>query len=397
MLSLRPDHVEAHYNLAIALHKQGRVDEAVACYRQALAFRPEHLDAQNNLGNLYKEQAKLDEALACYEEVLRWHPQHAGSHFNRALAWLLKGDWQRGWTEYEWRWHTDELPPYEYHRPRWDGGPLNGRTILVFAEQGLGDTLQFIRYLPLVKERGGRVVFVCQPPLARILTGFAGVDVLVPRGSLLPPFDVQAPLLSLPGIFRTSVDNAPARIPYLSADSALIEHWRRQLAPVQDFMVGIAWQGRPTFRDDARRSIPLKHFAPLAQIPGVRLISLQKGPGTEQLAAAASQFPVLTLDAKMDEANGAFMDTAAVIKNLDLIISSDTAVPHLAGALDVPVWVALPLCPDWRWLIKGDKTAWYPTMRLFRQTRYGRWEDVFERLAENLRNLVSNRNGRAKV
>jgi len=418
-IHLQPDFAMAHNNLGNVYRAQGKGVEAAECYRHAMRLQPDYFEAHGNLGVVLQEQGKLEEARACYEKALRLNPEHAETHLNQGMLWLTLGKWAEGWSEFEWRWRTKDMPGYGFRQPRWDGSALEGRTILLYAEQGLGDTVQFIRYLPLVKQRGGKVIVECQAPLVRLLANFPGIDQLLGRGTPLPAFDVHAPLLSLPGIFQTSLANVPAVVPYLQADPALVEHWRRELQkspkpevgsrksevespkseevqltsdfrlPTSDFLVGIAWQGNPTKPFDAHRSLPLARFAPLAQVPGVQLISLQKGPGTDQLSALAGQFPVLDLGKRIDEASGAFMDTAAVMKNLDLVISSDTAVPHLAGALAVPVWVALPLASDWRWLVRREDSPWYPTMRLFRQTRYGDWEDVFERMAQELKAVVS--------
>ena len=239
---------------------------------------------------------------------------------------------------------------------------LQGQTILLFAEQGLGDTLQFIRYAPLVKQHGATVIVRCQGPLLRLLATCAGIDRLVLAGTALPPFDVQAPLLSLPRIFRTILATIPANIPYLCRPrigglAAAIERRR-------GFKVGIAWQGNPEHKRDRWRSVPLLAFAPLAGVLGVRLVSLQKGPGREQLPDLADRLGVLDLADRLED----FADTAAVLVNLDLVITVDTAVAHLAGALGIPVWVALPLVPDWRWLLEREDSPWYPSMRLFRQT-----------------------------
>ncbi|HZY88696.1 MAG TPA: tetratricopeptide repeat protein [Gemmataceae bacterium] len=386
---LRPDYAEAHNNMGTAVRHRGKLEQAVACYRRALELRPDYAEARNNLGNALKDQGQLDEAAACFEEALRLRPDYAEAHWNRSLLWLLRGELGRGWPEYEWRWTQPGFAPRPFAQPRWDGSPLAGRVILLWAEQGLGDTLHFIRYAPLVKERGGRVIVECQPALRRLLAGAVGVDQLVAQGEPLPPFDVQAPLLSLPGIFGTSLDAVPASVPYLQADAGRVEYWRQKLAGLSGLKVGIAWQGNPAFRGDRQRSVPLAHFAPPAAAEGVRLISLQKGPGAEQLTALGGRFPVTDLGDELDEAAGPFVDTAAVMKNLDLVISSDTAVPHLAGALGVPVWVALPLVPDWRWLLGREDCPWYPTMRLFRQTRPDDWDEVFARVAAELRALVA--------
>jgi hypothetical protein len=272
----------------------------------------------------------------------------------------------------------------QFPTPPWDGSPLDGRTILVHAEQGLGDTMQFLRYVPLVRRRGGRVILVCQPPLMRLLSRVPGIERLVAWGEPLPEYDVQVPLMSLPGLFGTTLETVPAEVPYLDAEPALVEAWRHRLGSYAGFQVGIVWQGNPRFRFDRLRSIPLAQFAPLARVPGVHLLSLQKGPGRDQLAALPGSFPVTDLGHQLDETTGAFLDTAAVMKNLDLVITSDTVAAHLAGALGVPVWVALHDVPDWRWLLDREDSPWYPTMRLFRQTRPGQWEEVFERIAAAL-------------
>jgi len=408
-IRFKPHYEAAHYNWGNALARQDRLQEAIHCYQEAIRLKPNYPAACTNLGILRQQQGQLDEALACFEQALRQDAARAEAHFNRALLWLLLGDWVQGWPEYEWRFQTEDFPRCPLPQPRWDGSPLAGRTLLVLAEQGLGDTLLFLRYVLLLQERGERVILQCQPPLLRLLTDALGNECLVVQGAPLPDFDVYAPLLSLPGILGTCPTNVPAAVPYLHARADLVEHWRRELnkgrgardegrecsltlsslvprpSSLDPFLVGLAWQGTAKFRGDRQRSIPLAQFARLAQVPGVRLISLQKGAGTDQLRLVAGQFPVLDLASRLDETSGPFVDSAAVMINLDLVITSDTAVPHLAGALGVPVWVALPLVPDWRWLLEREDSPWYPTMRLFRQTRYGKWEDVFERMAEEMK------------
>jgi Flp pilus assembly protein TadD len=404
-LRLEPDSVAAHNALGDTLRILGRVDEAELHCREALRLRPDFPEAHNNLGNAVTLQGKLDEALVHYEYALRLVPDFAKAHWNRAMLWLRFGDWDQGWPEYEWRWAQDGFTRREFPQPMWDGSDLKGRTILLHAEQGLGDTLHFIRYVNLVKSQAGRVILECQAPLLRLLAHFPGVDDLIARGSPLPPFDVHLPLLSLPRIFRTSLATIPGAIPYLHADARLAEHWRREMtmcdvrratcdvkapsfshapppSPLTPFFhVGIAWQGSAANPDDRQRSIPVVHFERLAEIPGVRLISLQKGDGTEQLSSFNDRFALHEFGEQLDEVSGAFMDTAAIMKNLDLVICSDSAVAHLAGALGIPVWVALPLVPDWRWLLQREDTPWYPTMRLFRQNKFGDWSDVFQRIA----------------
>jgi hypothetical protein len=306
------------------------------------------------------------------------------------------GKWREAWPEYEWRWQTKGFPRFAFGQPRWDGQG-NAGTLLVLGEQGLGDTLQFVRYLPLVRKRGWKVIFQPQSPLTRLL----GAD-------RAPDFDAYVPLLSLAGVFHTTPDTVPAAVPYLHSDAGLAEYWRGQLREsakskvrsaksegtaltshiahrTSHLLVGIAWQGDPTFRSDRQRSIPLTCFAPLVQVQGVKLISLQKGPGTEQLREMKD---VQDLGNRLDEAAGPFMDSVAILQSVDLVVCSDTAVAHLAGALGVPVWLALPVVPDWRWLLQRSDSPWYPSMRLFRQTRRGDWDEVFERMARELKKLT---------
>jgi FkbM family methyltransferase len=418
-LRLQPLRAEVHNNLGLALGEQYQLDDAVACFREALRLRPDFADAWNNLGLALAEQHCFDEAAAALEEALRlqpdlakahnnlglvrvregrpeaalpsydkalWlEPDYPEAHKNRGLALLTLGDFARGWPEYEWRWRCKEFKPRPYPRPRWDGLPPEGRTLLVHAEQGLGDTLQFVRYLPLLRRRGARVLFECPTVLHRLLAGFPGADRLLDRPPAPEEYDFHVPLLSLPGLFGTDLSSIPAEIPYLAADPALVEQWRRELAGVPGFKVGIVWQGSPKHRTGWHRNIPLTHFAALARLPGVRLYSLQKGAGVEQLAEIAGQFEVVDFGDRLDEAHGAFMDSAALMKNLDLVVTLDTSLAHLAGALGVPVGVALPLYSDWRWLRDRDDSPWYPTMRLFRQTRQGDWAGVFEQIAGAVR------------
>jgi tetratricopeptide (TPR) repeat protein len=394
-LRLRPYNAEAHHNLGTALAEQGKLEEAVSCYRTAMRIRPDYIDACGNLATALLALGRPDEALAAHDLVLEYKPDSPEAHMSRALALLLLGYWEQGWPEYEWRWRTPEFGSLPYTQPLWDGSDLRGRTILLHAEQGLGDTLMALRYAPLVRQRGGKVVVAPPKALMRLLARSPGIDHLAEPGSPLPAIDCHAPLLSLPGIFRTTSATVPADVPYVFADPGLIEHWRRELdrlvadsPPARPtFKVGIAWQGNPQFKGDRQRSIPLVRYAPLAAVEGVRLLSLQKGFGTEQLRDIS--FPVVELAARLDEASGPFMDTAAVMKNLDLVVTSDTATAHLAGALGVRAWVVLPFSPHWHWLLAREDSPWYPTVRLFRQKAWGDWEGVFARLAAELARVAA--------
>jgi tetratricopeptide (TPR) repeat protein len=381
---LKPDHHEALNNLGLTLAEQGRFAEAIAVYDQALRLNPRYVEAHSNLGNAYKEQGLLDEALACYQYALWLQPNAASTHWNRSLAWLQQGGYEPGWAEYEWRWRRKRTKVRPFTQPRWDGSPLGGRTILLYMEQGLGDMIHFIRYAPLVQQRGGKVVVECPDFLMPLFSSVAGIDQLVAEKSPLPPFDVQAPLMSLPHLLGTTLATVPAQVPYLSVPTALIERWRERLSQYSTYKIGIAWQGNPHFKWDRHRSIPLAHFALLAALPGVQLFCLQKNDGLDQLRAAGNRVPVTVLTETLDAETGAFVETGAVMKNLDLVITSDTSIAHLAGALAVPVWVALSAIADWRWLLKRSDTPWYPTMRLFRQEKLGDWPEVFARMANEI-------------
>jgi tetratricopeptide (TPR) repeat protein len=377
-LQLKPDLPAGLANLGVVLRDQGKLDEAIDCQRRALELKPGFAEAWANLGVALTDQGQLAEAADCYRRALELKPNLPEARLNRSLLWLLCGDFQQGWPEYEWRWQA-ELKRFVSRFPRcplWDGRPLQGKTILLHAEQGLGDTIQFIRYAALVKDRGARVIVECQEPLVRLLAGCRGVDELIGRGKDLPAFDVHAPLLSLPGVFNTSLETIPAEIPYLFAKRGSVEQWRAELRAGAGFKIGIAWRGSPVHLNDRARSFPLNCFESLAGLPGVRLFSLQKGAGAEQLQALAGRFPVTELGSRLQD----FADTAAVLVNLDLVITCDTAIAHAAGALGAPIWVALPLAPDWRWLLDRADSPWYPTLRLFRQQQPGDWAGVFDQI-----------------
>ena len=388
-LRLEPDCAEAYCSLGVALLQQGMQREAVAYYEQALRLKPNYAQAHSNLGVALAELGRLKDAVACCQEALRHEPDYAEAHVNVAYFSFLQGNFTEGWPEHEWRWKRRDISPPAFEQPRWDGSSLQGQTILLFAEQGLGDTLQFVRYAPIVKQTGATVMVQCPGPLLRLLATCAGIDRLVTEDGEPPSFQVQSSLLSLPWVFGTTLATIPANIPYLSADPDLRTQWQQRLGVIEGFKVGIAWQGNQQHALDQRRSVPLRTFAPLAGISGVRLVSLQKGPGREQLSELADRMEVLDLADELVD----FADTAALMSNLDLVITVDTAVAHLAGAMGLPVWVVLPLFPDWRWLLDRDDSPWYPSMRLFRQTAWGEWEGVFKRLTDALAKHVQTAQG----
>ena len=370
-----------HDKLGLCLHECGQTDEAINGFRRAVGCDSSCADGHGNLGAALLAKGRIDDALGSLEQALAIDPGYVDARFNRGLARLLTGDWERGWADYECRRQLSRINVRDFPQPLWDGSPLNGRTILLHAEQGLGDTLQFVRYVSLVRQQvhqlGGRVLLLAPKPLLPLLKLADGFDQIASDVENLPLFDVHAPLLSLPGILCTTLESVPADVPYLAANTELTALWEERLQDARGLRVGINWQGDPNNHMDRTRSIPLMQFAPLADVADVSLISLQKGPGSEQLSAIASQFDVVHLGNDVDETAGAFMDTAAIMQSLDLVITSDTSIAHLAGGLGVPVWVALSFVPEWRWLRDRDDSPWYPTVRLFRQPQPGDWPGLF--------------------
>jgi len=394
---INPASANIRSNLGLTLQQLGQLVEAEEHLREAIRLDPDHADAHNNLGVSLAQMNRFDDAISEYGEALRIKPDQAVYRRNRALAWLTQGDFEKGWPEYEHRWKCPGFVERNFKAPRWTGEPIENKTILLYAEQGLGDTLQWIRFAPLVKQFGANVIAEVQPSLMRLLSRVKGIDRLYAQGETLPAFDFHIPLGSLPGVFQTTVETVPAEVPYLTAEEERVEYWSGQLSALSEFKVGIAWQGNPKQGGDRLRSIPLIHFAPLARLDGVQLISLQKEPGSEQLKEMADALPIIDLARRLDLSGGAFLDTAAVMMSLDLVITCDTAIGHLAGALGVPVWLALSSAADWRWLTHRDDTPWYPSMRLFRQSRLGRWDDVFERMAEEIEKHLSPAGGTQSI
>ncbi len=365
-VELKPDYVEARSNLGNALKITGQLAEAEAECRRAIALAPAFAPAHLNLGLALQELGQFDEALACFRRASVGRGDYAKAVACEGLLLLLRGDFAAGWEKYEARWRIGDLPPRDFAQPQWRGEPLAGKTILLHAEQGFGDAIQFLRYAPLVAARGGTVTVEIQKPLVRLAARIPGITV-VARGESLPAFHVQCPLLSLPLALGTTLDSIPATTPYLSVAAEQLAQWRSRLC--NGFKVGIAWAGSAVHRNDRNRSIPLERLAPLLEIEGPRWFSLQVG---ERAADLAGRKGVINLAPELTD----FGETAAAIAALDLVITADTAVAHLAGALGKPVWLMLPFVPDWRWLLGRADSPWYPSMRLFRQPRAGDWDAV---------------------
>jgi Tfp pilus assembly protein PilF len=385
---LQPESAEVHYNLGVALQRRGQLDEAVAANRQAVRLKPDLAKAHGNLGVALKANGQLDEAIASYRQVIRLKPDDARAHNNLALALLTRGDFQQGWEEHEWRWKCKEFPspPRNFAQGQWDGRPLENRTLLLHAEQGLGDAIQFIRYLPLVCRRGGRIIIECQAELQRLFQAIAGGCQIVARGQPLPAFDLHCPLLSLPRVFGANLANIPNIVPYLHADAGDAGRWRRRLGDDSPLVkVGLAWSGNPAHRHDHNRSMNLAKLAPLAQVSGVRFFSLQKGEAAAEAKTPPAGMELVDWTEELKD----FADTAALIANLDVVVAVDTAVVHLAGAMGKPVWTLLPFVADWRWLRERPDSPWYPTMRLLRQKSLGDWGDVIQRIAQDLGTIAA--------
>ena len=388
-IQLQPEFPIAFNNLGNTLRMQRKLDEAVASFDHALRLKPDYLNAIKNKGTAFVWEGRLDDAMACYDRALELAPQDAETHKNRGVILLLLARFDEGWPEYAWRWKTEDLSRPQYPQPLWDGSPLDGKTILLTPEQGLGDTVHFVRYADVLKQKYDcRVVMLCPPPLLRLLASCTGIDVLAPQDQPLPEFDCFAPLLDLPGILGDNVDTFPREIPYLAADSELVSHWHSYLQAYGGCKIGLAWQGSPKYQADKMRSVPLAEFAPLGKLKGIHLFSLQKGFGAEQIDNLAGAFEIVPLGDRLDETSGAFMDTAAVLRNLDLVITADTAIGHIAGALGVPAWLVLPYVPDWRGLLDREDSPWYPTVRLFRQAAVGDWPSVVRQITEELLHLA---------
>ena len=384
-LLLNPRNAEGFCNRGNALQDLGVFEEAIASYDQAIAINPRYAEAYSNRGEALKALNLLDEALDNYDQAIALKTDYAEALWNKGLVTLLKGDLDGGWSYYEWRKKTRE--PYgdrTFAKPFWSGdSSLEGKTILVHWEQGLGDTIQFCRYIESFNQLGARVLFAPQKKLGALMMGLNAPFELVDANDLGLKFDFHIPLLSAPYAFKTDHATIPGQRPYLKVEPDLIEFWWNKIG-AEGLKVGISWQGS-TGRIDAGRSFSIREFYGLSQIPGLRLISLQKGEGEAQLDVLPADMKVETLGSDYDAGPHAFIDAAAAIACCDLIITSDTAIAHLAGALGVPTWVALKRFPDWRWFLDRADSPWYPTMRLFRQPTPGDWSGVFTEMETALR------------
>jgi tetratricopeptide (TPR) repeat protein len=380
-LQFAPGHPGVHYNRGVALIKLGRYAEAVEANDRALGIVPDYATAWLNRGKALMQLNRLDEAITGFAEALEIRKDFADAHFNNALALLTRGDYARGFAEYEWRWRRTGMPAQKSRgKPLWLGEfPPARKAVLLHAEQGLGDTIQFARYAPLLAQSGAAVVLEAQAELKELMRRLDGVAAVIARGEASPPFDLHCPLGSLPLALHTLPNTVPAQIPYLAADEAHVAKWSARLDALPRPRIAIAWSGNPSHDNDRNRSIAFARLAPLFSAPA-SFISMQKDLRTEDAAALAGEQSVVHLGGELED----FSDTAGVLAACDLVIAVDTAAAHLAGAMGRPVWVLLPFAPDWRWTRAGETTPWYPTARLFRQTSLGDWDSVIARVVDEL-------------
>ncbi len=386
-LALMPNRAETHYNRGNTLHTLKRFDDALASYDHALALRPDYVEALANRGVTLHNLKRFDQALSCYERVRAIRPDFADAHYNEALCRLLLGDLVRGFDKHEWRWETEQhrSAKRNFLQPLWTGSDdVAGKTVLLHAEQGFGDTIQFCRYAPQVAARAARVVLEVQEPLRALMATLPGMAQIVSRGETLPEFDMHCPLLSLPCAFATRLETVPNATPYLHASAEAVASWKRRLGVRDRPRIGLAWSGRPTHKNDHNRSIDLAVFLHILAGLNATFVSLQRDVRAADGVALRERGDIIHFGDELKD----FSDTAALIANLDLVVAVDTSVAHLAGALAKPVWVLLPFNPDWRWLLDRDDSPWYPTARLFRQDESRRWEAVIARASAALRDYL---------
>jgi tetratricopeptide (TPR) repeat protein/ADP-heptose:LPS heptosyltransferase len=417
-ISINQSNAQVQHNLGLALFNKSQIDEAIPCFKRAVQLDPLFSDAWLNLGNAFFHKGSFDEAIEYYHKALQSNPNHAEAssnlatcliekgqyrqsidyfkkailsnpnyaraHFNLSCVLLLLGDFHNGWKEYFWRWGLEEFSIPDFKQPLWDGSEFSGKTLFIHTEQGFGDMIQIVRYIPLVASRGGKIIIQCQKALLQLVKNVAGVEQVIGEDEPLPDFDLHFPLLCLPMIFNANLENIPAEVPYIRADALLVKHWKEKMqADTSSVKVGLIWQGNPVHKRDCGRSIAFEKFTSLQRIGNVSFYSLQKGPGSEHAKNPLSGMKLIDF---MDEVHD-FSDTAALIDNLDLVISVDTSVAHLAGAMGKPVWTLIQSAPDWRWMLDREDSPWYPTMRLFRQPQAGDWDSVIMMVERELRKL----------
>lgn len=387
-VAMAPGMAEVHAGRAAALQYLGRHAQAVAAADRAIELAPQLAAAYFNRGAALRDLARIEDAIQSFERARAIQPDDATTNCNLGGLLLLLGRFDRGWELYEWRSRLPEAPKiHSFTQPAWDGTQdIHGKTLFTYVDQGLGDTIQFARFAKLAQMRGARVVISVQSTLCRLLSTLSPPIEILGHTDVPPTFDHHCPLASLPGAFKTTLETIPAEVPYLRAEAERVAAWRNRLSR-PGFKIGVSWQGS-TIKTGVGRSFPLHALRQVAAIPGVRLISLQQGTGVDQLYSLPAAMKVETLGEDFDAGPDAFVDTAAVMECLDLVITCDTSIAHVAGALGRPTWVVLKRVPDWRWMLDGKDNPWYPTVEVFRQSVDGRWDDVFDRILRQLRHRI---------
>ena len=384
---ISPQTWQLHYNLGRALGMAGRYEDEVAAYQRAIAIKPDSVETHVNLGVALRDMHRFDDALKVFKKAVSLNPNDASARTNRAQTNLLLGVFEHGWREYEWRWR-DGGQQHPFGANAWLGeSPVTGKTVLVHAEQGFGDTLQFVRYVDALAAQGARILLRVQDPLQALLATYPGVAQVIGEQEAVPPFDLHCPLMSLPLALAKTVRQIPAKTPYVQADPARAARWRQLLenTEARKPRIGIAWSGRPTHLNDRNRSMRLDDLRPLFEADAT-FVSLQKDVRETDRETLEQIAQVHDVSGQIND----FADTAALIAELDLVVCVDTSVTHLAGALGKPVWVLLPFTPDWRWQVGRSDSPWYPTMRLFRQTSRGDWSGVLSAVREALNEFATN-------
>lgn len=382
---LNSNYANAYTNLGVSLVKLGRLDEAIASQQQAISINLDFVEAWRNLGNVLRDSGQPNEAEAAFTKALALVPDDPDTIFSWSLLDLQKGDFEEGWQKYETRFQAKKFAgDYpEMPVPRWQGQSLNGKNLFVWAEQGLGDAIQFIRYLENLKEENAQIWLCCQQALHGLFQSITYIDRFVESGEVTVA-DYHIPLMSLPVACKTTLESIPQYVPYVFPDEEIVEQWRERLQGDDGFRIGLSWAGNPDNDYDVFRSAQLKEFSTLMSMPGVSIYSLQKGHGSDQVKGLAEGMKII--DTTVDQTD--LMATAGLIANLDLVISVDTAIVHLVGAMGKPVWLCLSANPDWRWLLAREDSPWYPTMRLYRQEQHGEWGSVINDIETDLHKMI---------
>jgi hypothetical protein len=384
-IRLKPEQAEAHFHLGDALIDAGDPEEAIKYLTKAVEIKTDFIEAWNNLGLCHKALKQLSNAKECFKRAVELNRGHTDSHINLAMTLLIMGNYTDGWQEYEWRFKY-ATSPMAFNPPDgvplWRGESLNKKNLLIISEQGFGDTVQFARFLAILKKQCARLTIITPKLLAPLLRENPEIDHIAKSNENLGQIDFYCPLLTIPHILKTTLDTIPQKIPYLSANAKLIQQWQKKLPPAP-LRVGLVWEGKPLFQNDPlrRRSVTLTDLAPLAQREDVLFFSLQKGEPAQQLKNPPEKMRIVDLDQEINN----FADTAAIIANLDLVISIDTATAHLGGALGKPTWILLPFSPDWRWGLEQETSTWYPNSVLFRQQQLNHWQTPINQMAQRLK------------